>query len=406
MNNFWTLVGFEYKKIFQRKSVPILIFLILLFTIFLTTTTIIGSDNVSTEGDIPLSNYELMKLCKEYDLALSGRPIDSTLIMEAVEAYQQVPTDVYPYTKSKEYLESAMPYSSIFTLIDSAFASRNTGWDISAMQNLTAEQADSYYEKRMDQYQLNLENNPMFSDANIERVLKNDSSVEKPIIFQVSSGYIRFLSTSSTTALCIMLFISFAFSSMFSGEYQARTDNLILTSKRGKSTLILVKVFTAISLGFILSIITFLTSYLFHMFIFGFEGTNAAIQNFIALITYDFTMFETVILLFVTTMFATFFMVSITLYISSVAKPIVTLSITTLIAFVGLFNGLNLPFVQETRYFLPTAMGNFTDVTTQLSFHVFGIDIWLYQAICIVAFFVGTLLLLLAYRNFKQHQVG
>ncbi len=406
MNNFWTLVSFEYKKIFIRKSIPILIILILTFNAFLTTTTVIGTGNVSIEGDTYLTNYEFMELNKEYALELSGRELDSELIMEAVDAYRKVPTDVYPYTKSEEYLEFALPYSSILGYIDSAFASRNTGWDINSMQNLTLEEAENYYEKRIEQYQLNLQNNPRFSEDNIKRIIENDSKVTKPFIFQYDSGYTRFLGLSTTTALFIMIFISFAFSSMFSGEYQLNTDSLILTSKNGKKTQIFAKIFTANTLGFIVSIVTFLVSYLCCMLIFGYEGANSIIQNHIALITYDFTMIETVILLFITTIFGTFLMTAITLCFSSILKPILTLSLTMILSFIGLFDGISLPIIENVRYFLPTAMGAFYDIITQLSFNVFGIELWLYQAVCIVAFAIGSLLLLLTYQNFKRHQIS
>ncbi|MFI3171505.1 MAG: hypothetical protein R3Y58_03905 [Eubacteriales bacterium] len=48
----------------------------------------------------------------------------------------------------------------------------------------------------------------------------------------------------------------------------------------------------------------------------------------------------------------------------------------------------------KAQYFLPTAIASFNTFVMQLSFDIFGLELWLYQAVCIVALGVGSLLLL------------
>ncbi|MEG1947412.1 MAG: hypothetical protein RR139_10000 [Lachnospiraceae bacterium] len=61
MNNFWSLVGFEYKKIFVRKSVLIAVLLALIATIFSVFALVIGNN-----PNTGISNYEEMLIDKEY----------------------------------------------------------------------------------------------------------------------------------------------------------------------------------------------------------------------------------------------------------------------------------------------------------------------------------------------------
>ncbi|MEG2441955.1 MAG: hypothetical protein RSB37_10655, partial [Acetivibrio sp.] len=70
------------------------------------------------------------------------------------------------------------------------------------------------------------------------------------------------------------------------------------------------------------------------------------------------------------------------------------------------FNGIFPNLIKKIRYFLPSPMGTYFDVIlNQYSWTIFGIDIWLYQAVCVVAFAVSSLLLVLTYCNFKRHQI-
>ena len=406
MNNFWSLVGFEYKKIFVRKSVIISIALSIVVVLLSGVTMLLGSNNMSDFQDTEMTNYEEMRMDKAYQLALSGRPIDGELILEASNAYSKIPTDIYPYTDSEEYQKYARPYTFLLHMVDSAYTTRNDPFGYLDFQIISEDLAHSYYEKRAEQYRLNLENNPLFTQENVEIVMELDDKVEKPIIIQYDEGYTRFLALSTSNALIIMILIAFIVSPMFSEEYQKRTDSLILTSKYGKNKQILAKLFTGVSIGVIITFVLMLACYLACMLGYGFEGANAAIQNYVGLTTYNFTMLDVVMLLFITTTFGSFFMVAISLFLSSaISKSIAALAISMVIAILGMINGVTLPGFEKVRYFLPTAMGGFWDVTTQFAWSIFGINIMLYQAVCIVAFVIGTALLILTYRNFKKHQV-
>lgn len=403
MNNFWSLVGFEYKKIFARKSVIFAICLGLFCVILSISLIVMGNDSVTG-----MSNYDTMLMDKEYELELSGRPLDANLILEAAQMYRKIPTDVYPYSSSKEYQQYARPYTSVYNLIDSAYASRGDAFDLADFQNISKEDARNYYKIREMQYKVYLENNDLYGQANVEKVFTLDSEVSKPFTMQYIDGYLRFFAFSVTNAFIVMFLIGFILSPIFSEEYQIGTDSLILTSKNGKHLQVFAKLATAISFSTAMTLTFLIIGYSLCMMIFGFEGANAQIQLHMPLITYHFTMLEVVGLLFITTILGSFLMTGICVYLSSALnKSVVVLAICVIVILLGMFNGIAVPGLEKIRYFLPSSMGTYFDViVNQFSFSVFGTQVMLYQMVCIVAFIVGSILLFLAYGNFKRHQVG
>ncbi|MEG2523018.1 MAG: hypothetical protein RSA90_03650, partial [Lachnospiraceae bacterium] len=203
MNNFWSLVGFEYKKIFVRKSVLIAVLLALIATIFSVFTLVMGIN-----PNTGISNYKEMLIDKEYSLAFSGTPLDKRLILKASKAYQTIPDGVYPYSDSVEYEKYARPYNSVYTLIDSTYAECGNGFDTNDLQEISEEDANSFYEKRINQYRINLENNSNFTKGNVDRIIEADNQIKKPFIMEYTDGYERFFSFSTTNAFIVMFLIA------------------------------------------------------------------------------------------------------------------------------------------------------------------------------------------------------
>ncbi len=411
MNNFWSLVRYELKKIVGKKSVIVAMCLGLIIVVFSSTAMIINSNTQSDYGVDGLNSYDSMLLDKGYAKELEGRLLDGQLILEASDAYKKVNLDlesgVTKYTDTKEYQTYARKYSGVYTLVDSAYAHNGSAFNVEDFQNITPEKANNYYTYRKNQYRMNLANNNLFSESDIEKIMSLDNDVQKPFTMYYTDGYKRFFALSITTMMIALLVLSFCISPVFCNEYARGTDALILTSKNGKSTLIHAKIFSSLVITFSLLLVFNLVVYFSSMSIYGFDGANAQIQLIIPVITYNFTMVEVVIIIILTSLLGAFLHTSLCLFISSrTSNSIVPMAITTVLIIAGMFTGIDNNFLAKLRYFLPISMGNFWDVMTQLVFDVFGMQIMLYQAICIFAFCVGTLLLMGSYRNFKTHQVA
>ncbi len=405
MNNFWILVNFELKKILGKKSVIIAIGIGLAIVIFSSFAMVINSNTMGDYSGDRLSPYDSMLLDKSYAKELEGRALDGELILEASDAYKKIDlnSSATKYTDTEEYQTYARRYSSVYTLVDSAYAKNGNAFDVEDFQNITPEMANDYYIYRENQYYTNLINNPLFSESDIEKIMSLDEEVQKPFTMYYTDGYKRFFALSITTMMITLLVLGFCMSPIFSNEYSSGADSLILSSKNGKNTLIYAKIFSSLVMSFSLMLIFNLIVFFCTLSVYGFDGANAQIQLIIPVITYNFSMLQVVILVIITSILGAFLHTSLCLFISSLSNStIVPMTITTILIFLGMFTGTSNVLFAKLRFFLPISMGNFWDVTTQLVFNVFGLQIMLYQAISIVAVFVSTLLIVGAFFNFKS----
>ena len=130
MNIFWNLVSYEYKKIFKRKGAVITLILAAVLSLVSVFGTIIGYV-YNSSGEPVMSRYDDMKIDLEYARKMSGRAIDTELIMEASEAYSKLRFDSSEkYTDSEEYENYARKYSEIYSIARSVFNTSSERFDV------------------------------------------------------------------------------------------------------------------------------------------------------------------------------------------------------------------------------------------------------------------------------------
>lgn len=101
MYNFWTLTGFEFKKLFKRKAVWVLLPLLMAFTVLSVILPSFFSSAISdSETGQTYTLYELQQAQRQGSVSIKGRPIDDS-ILEEMRAAQD----------SDETLENGLPAS-------------------------------------------------------------------------------------------------------------------------------------------------------------------------------------------------------------------------------------------------------------------------------------------------------
>lgn len=410
MHNFWTLVHFEYYKVFHKKTSILAIILCCILIIFSASAMIISLNNESDYSNSSMSNYDSLLMEKHNKMALNDRLLNETLILEASRAYGTMKpylNDGLTYTKTQAYADYARPYESIYTLIDSAYASRGKAFNVESFINMTEEQAKSYYAIRLTQLRENLMNNPLWTPEDVDLVLAMDDAVTKPFIMAYNDGYERNFALTSLTSILTLFILSYLLSPMISQEYNYKTDALILSSRNGKLTLPLAKIFVAFSLALILSVIYFLTSLTTCLLIYGPDGLDSSLQLIIPLSTYAFSLRDCVILVAITGIVGAFFHTAICLVLSSKSQnSVIPMGISTALIVIGLFNGIQAPVIGKLRYLLPSSLGNFYDIIKPLIFHAGPLHFPLYQWGIIMGLTMGFILTVASYHIFRHHQVS
>ncbi len=405
MNGFWNLVGFEYKKILCKRSVQVALLLAAFLVAFSVVGTLIGSYYV--DGKPYESNYDAMVKDRAYARALSGRPLDTELIMETVNAYAQIPeADVYQSTQ--EYQTIARPYSPIYGTIRGVFNTASKRFNMEDFQVLTEAQADGYYSTRLEKLEQSVQQTQMGDKAK-ERILALDEQVKTPFTFSYTDGYTRFFVMVNTLGLFSAFVIAVCVAPLFSGEYSSGADQLILSSKRGKNRLISAKLFTGFSLAAIFGLVLLALAFCLSLAVFGAEGGNAPLQLYLILCPYSLTMGQTVPLLTVVSLSAYLMTAAITMLLSAKLKSsfgvIVLVSVLLIAPMLGSVSEKNI-LLYNLYHLFPTQMTSLASVVDMIQYEFGSLVIHPYVFLPLFAIAVSVLLTPLAYRSFKNHQIG
>ncbi len=409
MRNFWTLVRYEHKKLLGKKSAWIAIGIAIVLILFANMSNLFGPTS-SSYAVKEMTNYEATQYYKQLALQLSGEELDEELILEVSAAYDYlIEAGVYAagdnvsdISEAKEYAEQVAPYGNVISRMGFIY-----GIDLSG---ITEQEASEFYNLGHEKIVANVENSPFYTEEEVERILALEEGIQTPYILEYTAGYSNFFASNTTTIVMVLLLTIFLVSPIFSREQKDRTDALILTTGRGKSSLISAKIFTAVSIAVMVSGGLLLVAIGTLAAIYGFEGAQGVIQLLFPTLTYNFTVLDTAAVLVVATLFAAIFQSAICSVLSAATKnPLIPMIVGFILILAGsMGNPSALPMVfAKLRCFLPQTMGTFWDVVgTQFSWSIFGVTIWLYQAVCIVAVIASAALFAISYRIFKNHQVG
>lgn len=281
MSDLRTLYQFELKKMVKKKLLWITAFLMLIAIVFTTTSSLLGSQYV--DGELAESHYQSFQTDKKYRKALSGRTIDQQLLDETIDAYRQIPKDAYRYTLTDEYQTYARPYSDIFNLIRSW-----TGLELSDfhMQDISEE---NFYRSRNSSlersWQLHL-----LTDKEKEFWNEQEARLSIPFTYCYHEGYEIALDCFLTIGILMLFFIAICLSSIFPDEHTRRTDQLILSSAKGKITAYWAKILAGTTVSIFASSLMALITVCLCLTIFGVEGFTTPLQIHFTSYSYPLTM--------------------------------------------------------------------------------------------------------------------
>jgi len=404
MNNFWSLVRFECKKVLGKKSSWLALSLALLVSAVCVGGTLFGAHYV--EGEVFETHYEAMVKDREYARSLAGRVVNADLIMETAQAYAHVPTQGI-YYDTEEYQTFARPYDAIYSLTRTVYNTESRRFNMEDYQKLTKEQAEQFYSLRHDRQVKLVEATHMSAKAQ-EKVLALDQQIQTPWIFSYTGGYTRFFVIINTIGIIAAFVMAVCIAPLFSGEYVSGTDQLLLASKYGKNKLIYAKLFTGFSFGAITSLVFTLLAYTLSLLLLGSDGANAPLQLYFTMSPYPLTMGETAAILGVCTFFACLMTTSITMLLSAIMKsPYYVIILISLLLVLPLFYSMSQTnlLLYNLYNLLPANMMTLSNVLGGIQYELEGLIIKPYVFMPLFSGAMCLLLTPLTYRSFKNHQI-
>lgn len=270
-NQFSVLYRFECKKLLGKRIVWISFSLVILISIFSLVAPLLG-DYYIDEKRID-TNYGMYQTDKRYAEALNGREIDQSLLEETITAYRKIPetTDIH-YMATDEYQKFARPYSEIFN-----FIRKTSGMQTSEIMQSWQPNEDDLYAKRQ-LYLTALWEDMRLSQGETDFLQKREEELKIPYIYEENTGYQNILSIYQMLGIFVLLFIAICLAGLFTEEHTRKTDQIVLCSPFGKTTLYRAKITAGISFAAISTILFLTVVFLTTICLYGINGSQAAFQ--------------------------------------------------------------------------------------------------------------------------------
>ena len=191
----------------------------------------------ATETD---TRWHQNQLDRAYERALTGRLLDQQLLEETMAAYAKVPRDAESMFLTREYREYAQPYSAVFSLAALWLRTGRTGmlqWEPDEQALYAARQ--EYIEQESEDLALTAAERAYWQ--------QQEQQLEKPFRYAAHEGWYRTFDWLNTIGMLMMLFVTICLSGAFPEEHTRRTDQLVLSSRNGRTVLYRAKLLAGVS---------------------------------------------------------------------------------------------------------------------------------------------------------------
>lgn len=248
-----TLYKYELKKILSQKYFQLASIIMCLFILAVGITPVFT-------GGVPT---------KEEKEIVSNRYIDDSLITEAIRNKGR---GLY------EYVFDFIKYSTRSTEVEN-FSSKEV------------------YEKRLETIE-KVKQESFLSDEEYAYWNDKQQEIKTPFKFNPATGYRETLELIYMLSFVTIVLCNIGVSGIFADEKYTGADQIIFSSKYGKTKLFTTKILVALTLGLIIPIVLFISLLTVELIVFGSDGYNTQLQAHIPTSLYNITLGDAMCLCF------------------------------------------------------------------------------------------------------------
>lgn len=407
------LIKYEFLKILRKKSTLLVMAASLLITAFLFGLPVLQFQTYSQEGvikGIAGIAYE-KELAADYSVPLTNEYVTETIraVQKLFENPGNVGYDGYErFLIEDAYWDAIAPRENLLGMIAKTYVNPNESVGYNALPDLDISEGTDFYEARAEKIEklLNASSREL-SEEQKSYWRDMNSKVGEPFQYGYYEGW-EIVISSFELLMFALLAVCIVIAPVFSGEYQAGTDAVILSAKYGKTKLTTAKIIASYLFGTLAFTLHALVALGLPLMAFGFDGWNLPLQIVNTTIPYPFTFLQATLVNMGVVYLVLFAMIGLTLLLSAKMKsPYLVLIVLVPVLFLPLFlspNGTTGAY--NLTLFLFPYRSTVPEIGKYISYQFGGLvlDAFTMRAILYAA--LTALMLPLARLGFKSHQVS
>lgn len=404
------LIKYELKKILCRRVNRIAMALGLILILF-SNLTLIHDNAFLVDGTEYCTGREAFQ-----KQAQSENPLTTELSEEFLTGflrnYQQQLQGREGESESYSWSLIA-PFSNLYSLIANHYREWNEHFEWEDLRDISTDGPGlGFYERRLEKIDVLLESDYSYGNyTEGEKAFWRQKATEVHTPFSWGSKDVWDRIWDSICLLIWLLFVvSICTASVFSGEYQERTDSLLLCTRHGKGKLIPAKLTAAFLFTFIYTGICAILSIGINVILLGTWGWHLPVQLFNTIIPYNWTVGRACLVNLLVIFLIFTLLTGISLFLSSLCKnPVAVLALDILLFYGTLFIPSSKTSWLWNHIFclLPLHCFNLKDLLKMYISYPVGDKVISYLGMVILSYTLLSLLCILSTgRFFRKHQVG
>ena len=402
------LLKFELKKLFSRKVNLIAMALGMLLIVFSNIALINGESLYLGEDNI-IEGVDAIKTKEEVENALTSE-LSEEFLTKFMQGYQR---EIQKNPSEDEYDYSLIAdKSNLFVLIAGNYTEFNDQWEWKDLNYISTDHGIGFYERRMEKIRTLLDADYSYgnyTEAEKEYWMRKAEAIMTPFTWGSKNTWDRIW--DSISLLFYQFFvISICLAPVFAGEYQNRTDALILSSKHGKTKLIYAKILASFIFTLFDIVLCSIVSIGINVCMLGVGGWNLPVQLWNTIIPYQLTVIEACTFNLLVLFLISFSLTAVSLMLSALFNSqMIVLAVDLLLCYGTAF----IPFSKTSelwnhiKYLLPINSVELKNVLKAYNSYQFGHVIISYLEMIIIVYIMITVICLCCTgRSFRNHQIG
>lgn len=406
------LIKYEFLKILRKKSTLIVMAVSLLVTTFLFGLPVMQYQTYNQDG--VMKGLEGIAYEKEqaadYSVPLTNEYVTETIreVQQLFENPDNVGYDGYKqFLIEDAYWDGIAPRESLLNMIAKNYADPNESVGYNTLPDLDISEGADFYAARQEKIEklLNASSRDM-SEKQKAYWRDMNNKVDAPFQYGYYTGW-EVIISSFELLMFALLAVCIVIAPVFSGEYQAGTDAVILSAKYGKTKLTTAKIIASFLFGTLAFTLHVVVALGLPLMAFGFDGWDLPLQIANTTIPYPFTFLQAVLVNLGVIYLVLFAMIGLTLLLSAKMKsPYLVLIVLVPVLFIPLFlspNGTTGAY-NLTLFLLPYR-STVPEIGKYISYQLGGLVLDAVTMRAILYAVLTAVMLPLARLGFKKHQV-